>query len=389
MINNLRIIFIIFNCNLKSFFKKKDYDLFHIDLQWFAAEDEGRTEEPTEHKIKKAREEGKVAKSVEFTSAIILLFGIVTIGILSNYILKNSLDMIKYFFTNSVEIDITTDNGLVLIFYRYFLKLTVPVVLVVFLAALIANLLQVGFLFTAKPIVPDFSKIVPRFGKFFKKAMFSQEALFNLGKSIFKIIVIGILVYLNISSEMNKMLNLLHMPFLVSVGFVASIAFRIVVEAAIILLLFSIFDYMFQRKLHRESLKMSKQEIKEERKMMEQDPLVKSRLRERMRDLLTRNMMRAVPEADVVITNPTHYAVAMEWDRVKMPAPVVVAKGMDKIAQKIKEIALENTVPVVENKPLARALYSEVEIGDAIPEKYYEVMATILAQVYKLSGKSA
>jgi flagellar biosynthesis protein FlhB len=384
-----KVVFDLIYCMINNCFRIKKKELFDIDLQWFAAEDEGRTEDPTEHKIKKAREEGKVAKSVEFTSAIILIFGIVTIGILSNYILSNAMDMVKYFFSNSAEIDITTDHGLVLVFYNYFLKMTVPVVLVVFIAALLANLLQVGFLFTAKPIVPDFSKIVPRFGKFFKKAMFSQEALFNLGKSIFKIIVISIVVYINISSEMNRMFNLLHMPFLVSVGFVASIAFRIVVEAAIILLVFSIFDYMFQRKLHRESLKMSKQEIKEERKMMEQDPLVKSRLRERMREILTRNMMKAVPEADVVITNPTHFAVAMEWDRLKMPAPVVVAKGADHIALRIKEIALENNVPVVENKPLARALHSEVEIGDAIPEQYYEVMATILAQVYKLSGKTA
>ena len=368
---------------------KKTKNLFNAHLQWFAAEDEGRTEDPTEHKIRKAREEGKVVKSVEFSSAIILLFGIVTLGILSDYILKNSLDMIKYFFTYSTEIDITADNSLVLIFFQYFLKLTVPTMLVVFIAALLANLMQVGFLFTIKPIVPDFSKIIPKFGKFFKKALFSQEALFNFAKSIFKVVVIVIVVYINITSELDRMFNLLTMPFLISVGFVASIAFRIVVESAIILLVFSFFDYMFQKKLHRESLKMSKQEIKEERKMMEQDPLIKGRLRERMREILTQNMMKAVPKADVVITNPTHYAIAMEWDRIKMPAPLVVAKGADKIALKIKEIAMDNSVPVVENKPLARALYSEVEIGDIIPERYYEVMATILAQVYKLNGKTA
>ncbi len=368
---------------------KKLKNLFNVHLQWFAAEDEGRTEDPTEHKIKKAREDGKVAKSAEFTSAIILLFGIVTLGIFSNYILKNSLDVIRYFFTNAAQIDITTDNSLIIVFYQYFLKITVPVVLVVFIAAIMANLLQVGFLFTVKPIIPDFSKIIPKFGKFFKKALFSQEAMFNLGKSLFKIIVIGIIVYLNITSEINKLFNLLTMPFLVSVGFVASIAFRIFVEVAVLLLVFSIFDYMFQKKLHKESIKMSKQEIKEERKMMEQDPLTKSRLKERMREILSRNMMKSVPQADVVITNPTHFAIAMEWDKIKMAAPVVVAKGVDNIALKIKEIALENEVPVIENKPLARALYSEVEIGDIIPEKYYEVMATILAQVYKLNGKTA
>jgi flagellar biosynthetic protein FlhB len=132
---------------------------------------------------------------------------------------------------------------------------------------------------------------------------------------------------------------------------------------------------------------MSRQELKEERRMYEGDPLIKSRLRDRMRELLTRNMMRAVPKADVVITNPTHYSVAIEYDRLVMEAPLVTAKGVDAIALKIREIARENEVPLVENKPLARTLYQEVEIGDAVPEKYYEVMAIILAEVYKMAGR--
>ncbi len=148
-------------------------------------------------------------------------------------------------------------------------------------------------------------------------------------------------------------------------------------------------DYWFQRRQHLESLKMSKQEVKEERKMYEGDPLTRSRLRERMREIMRRNMLKAVPKADVVITNPTHYAVALEYNRALMAAPTVVAKGADEVAQKIREIATENAVPIMENKPLAQALYREVEIGDAIPEKFYEAMSTILAQVYKLTGRSA
>jgi len=155
------------------------------------------------------------------------------------------------------------------------------------------------------------------------------------------------------------------------------------------MLVLSIFDYYFQRRQHLQSLKMSRQEIKEERKMYEGDPLIKSRLRERMREILTRNMMRAVPKADVVITNPTHYSVALEYRRIEMEAPVVTAKGVDHIALKIRELAQEHSVPLVENRPLARALYSEVDIGDAIPEKFYEVMATILAEIFKLSGRAA
>ncbi len=360
---------------------------FDIDIQWFAAEDEGRTEEPTEHKLRKAREEGKVVKSVEFTSAVILLLSIIVIALTSSVFLKNAIAMLKFFFVNSSQIDITNDNTVIKAFYSFFIKLAAPILITAFIAALLGNIFQVGFLFTVKPITPNFNKIVPHFGKFFKRAMFSQEAAFNLGKSIFKVIFIGVVAYLNIKAELPRLVKTLDMQFFKSFILVSNIAFKILIEAAISLLILAIPDYMFQRRLHIESLKMSKQEIKEERRMYEGDPLVKSRLRERMRSLLTQNMLRNVPKADVVITNPTHFAVAVEWNRTVMVAPTVIAKGADHIAFKIREIATENNVPLVENKPLARALYNEVEIGDEIPEKFYEAMATILAQIYKLSGK--
>ncbi len=360
---------------------------FDIDIQWFAAEDEGRTEEPTEHKLRKAREEGKVVKSVEFTSAMILLFSVIVIALTSSIFLKNSVAMLRFFFANSSKIDITSDNSVVKAFYSFFIKLGAPILVTAFVAALLGNIFQVGFLFTVKPVTPDFNRIVPHFGKFFKRAMFSQEAAFNLGKSIFKVIFIGVVAYLNIKAELPKLVRTLDMQFFRSFTLIANIAFKILIEAAISLLILAIPDYMFQRRLHIESLKMSKQEIKEERRMYEGDPLVKSRLRERMRSLLTQNMLRNVPKADVVITNPTHFAVAIEWNRTVMAAPTVIAKGADHIAFKIREIATENNVPLVENKPLARALYNEVEIGDEIPEKFYEAMATILAQIYRLSGK--
>ncbi len=360
-----------------------------IHLQWFAAEDEGRTEEPTEHKIRKAREEGKVVKSAEFSSALVLLFGIATLGVIGSYMLTNSTSMLKYFLVHATEMDITSESGLVPAFFGFFLRLVVPTITVVFIAALAGNVFQVGFLFTVKPITPDFNRIMPRFGRFFKRAFFSGEAAFNLGKSIFKIVVIGLIAFINISLSLPRLINLLRTPSLVGLGLITSIAFRIIVEAALAMLVLAIPDYFFQRKQHRESLKMSKQEIKEERKMYEGDPLIKSRLRQRMRELLTRNMMKAVPQADVVITNPTHYSVAVEWNRQLMEAPTVVAKGVDAIALKIREIAEENEVPLVENKPLARTLYQEIEIGESIPEKFYEVMALILAEVYKLTGKAA
>jgi flagellar biosynthesis protein FlhB len=358
-----------------------------MHLQWFAAEDEGRTEDPTEYKIKKAREEGKVAKSMELSSAIVLLFPIVAFGLLAPNIINTTIEMIRYFLSIATEIDITMEKGTLRVFMQYLIKLTLPVGAVAFVSAILGNLMQVGFLFTTKVLKPDLKKITPNFSKFIKRVLFSSEALFNLAKSIIKIVIIGVIAFLNVRMDLDKIAHFYTNPVWLNLVTISKIAFRIVVEAALAMLVLGLPDYLFQRKQYRDSLKMTKHEVKEERKMHEGDPLVQNRLRERMREILSRNIMKSVPEADVVITNPTHYAVALEWDRLSMTAPMVTAKGQDHLAQRIKEIAGENEVPVIENKPLARALYAEVDLGDVIPEKYYEVMAGVLAQVYKMQGR--
>ncbi|MFW5711727.1 MAG: flagellar biosynthesis protein FlhB [Spirochaetota bacterium] len=357
---------------------------FAIHLQWFAAEDEGRTEDPTEHKIRKAREDGKVAKSSEFTSALVLLFPVIAIGLMAPRMWATMEEMLTFFLKLSTKLDPAREAQIVPAFFNYFIRLFAPPALIAFVAALLANLLQVGFLFSTKPITPDFSKIAPNFSRFLQKSFFSMEALFNFWKSIMKVVVISIIAYINIRIEMDMIIQFVNAPYQYSLVNIAGIAFRILIEAAIAMLLMSLPDYLFQRKQHLESLKMTKQEVKEERKTMEGDPLIRSRLRERMRDMLNQNMMQNVPEADVIVTNPTHYAIGLEWKQEKMNAPMVIAKGQDHIAQKIKEIARENDVPVIENKPLARALYAEVEIGDEIPEQYYEVMAIVLSEVYRM-----
>ncbi len=255
--------------------------------------------------------------------------------------------------------------------------------------AILGNVIQVGFLFTVKPITPDFSRVVPRVNRWLQRSFASAEAVFNFAKSMVKIAIISAIAYLNISAELPRLTRLALSAFLAAVSVIAQIGFRILLEAAVALLIFSAVDYWFQRRQHLESLKMSRQEVKEERKMYEGDPLTRSRLRERMREIMRRTMLKAVPKADVVITNPTHFAVALEYNRALMIAPTVVAKGVDLVAQKIKEVAAENNVPIMENKPLAQALYHEVEIGDTIPEKFYEAISIILAEVYKLSNKTA
>jgi flagellar biosynthesis protein FlhB len=361
-----------------------------IHLQWFAAEDEGRTEEPSEFKLRKAREEGRVAKSQELVGAVGLLFPAVAIVILGPYLARTMREMVIYFLSLAGKADITTDAGpIAMAFFSYFAKLTLPIAAVAVVGAIFSNALQVGFLFTAKPITPDFSKIVPRFGQYLKRTMFSVEAFFNLAKSIVKVLIVGFVSYLVIQGEFDKLRTLFEGPFWPSVSYIFTLAMRLVIIVAVAMLVLAIPDYIFQRRQYMEGLKMSKEEVKEERKMQEGDPMVKNRMRERMRELLARNMAANVPKADVVITNPTHYAIALEWDRERMAAPTVTAKGVDEVAQRIKRIAIDNGVPLVENRPLARALYADVEIGDAIPEMYYQAIAAVLAHVYGSEGVAA
>ena len=359
-----------------------------IDLQWFAPEDEGRTEDPTEYKLRKAREEGKVAKSADLTAAIVLIFCITALAAFGSSMVEGMRDMMVFFFSNSTEMDPVASPEAGMAALGYFMRIVLPIVSVAFVAAFAGNVFQVGLQFSAKPITPDPSKVLPRFGKWFQRSFMSAEAGFNLMKSIVKVLIIGGIVFLNIRMEFERIIGFISVTFLEAFSALSTIAFRIMLEAAIAMLAFAILDYRFQRKQHIDSLKMSKQEVKEERKMTEGDPLIKSRLRERMRDIMTRDMMRKIPEADVVITNPTHFAVVMQWDREKMQAPMVTAKGQDNMAFRIRAIATDNKVPIIENKPLARALYAEVEIGDFIPEQYYQAMAIILAEVYKMRGET-
>ncbi len=360
-----------------------------MDLQWFAAEDEGRTEDPTEFKLRKAREEGRVPKSMELNGAIVLLIPALTVIMLAPDMMKTFTELLSFYLTRAVTADIT-DPALVQAFFRYFIKLVLPVTVAALLAGVASNILQNGgFIFSLKPIEPKLSKVSPNIARYFSRVLFSAEGLFNVSKSLVKVAVIAFVAYLSIRSELPRLVNMLTTGLWQAIAFVASMTARLLLTAAFLFLAISIPDYLFQRKQFMESLKMSKQEVKEEYKQLEGDPLVKSRLRQRMRELLSQNMAVNVPKADVVITNPTHFACAMQWDRSTMRAPMLTAKGADRLALRIREIATESGVPIVENRPLARALYAEVEIGDMIPDEYYQALAVILAKVYALDSRKS
>ncbi|MDR3275981.1 MAG: flagellar biosynthesis protein FlhB [Treponema sp.] len=365
----------------------KDWDeVARMDLQWFAAEDEGRTEEPSEYKIRKAREEGRVAKSQELVGALVLLLPAAAIWILASYILTTCMELIQFFFQRAVELDPVKDRAIAGVCLSYFVRMAAPIMAVALAAGIFANLVQTGFLFTTKPLTPDFSRIVPHFGRYFKRTIGSVEGLFNFFKSLFKMIIIGMVAYLLISAEIGKLATLQSVSLWTGLTTVASLAIRLLIIIALLLLALSVPDILFQRWQYRESLKMTIQEVKEERKMYEGDPMVRNRIRQRMRELITRNMAANVPKADVVVTNPTHFAVALEYNRDTMSAPQVTAKGADEMAAQIKEIAREHDVPIVENKPLARALYAETEVGDSIPLRYYEAVAALLKHVYMMNN---
>jgi flagellar biosynthetic protein FlhB len=353
-----------------------------IDLQWFAAEDEGRTEPASETKIQRAREEeGRVAKSQELIGALVLLFPAVLLVFLGPSMLRTCIEMLRFFFTRATELDSVEDRLVAGLFFRYFVRLTLPLVIAGMLAGILSNMAQTGFIFTTKPITPDFSRVLPRFGQYFQRTLFSVEGLYNFGKSIFKMAIIGIVAYLLIRGEIEKLINLETASLWMGISTVASLAIRLLIISALLLLVLSIPDYMFQRWRHLESLRMSKEEVKEERKLYEGDPYVRSRIRSRMRQMMSRNMAVNVSRADVVITNPTHYAVALEYNRKTMRAPQITAKGEDEIALLIRRIARDNEVPLVENRPLARALYAETEVGDFVPEAYFTIVAAILSKI--------
>ena len=360
---------------------------FWIDLQWFAAEDEGRTEDPTDYKIRKAREEGRVAKSQDINAALVLLFPAGAFIFLSSFFLENCMEILRFFFLRCTQADIRSGMWFG-IFVQYFLQLALPFALIASIAGAIANIIQNnGFLFSTKPIQPQFNRITPDFIRFFKRALFSAEGMFNFAKSLAKVVAIVFIAYVMIRANIPHFIELLSVSFIQAVFFIAGTAGKLLASAAFALLIFAVPDYFFQRKQFIDSLKMTKQELKEEYKELEGDPQVKGRIRQQMQTILSQNAIRNVPKADVVITNPTHYAIAMQFDAKTMPAPMVLAKGADAMALKIKEIAREHGVPLIENKPLARALYARVEIGDIIPEEYYRALSLVFAEVYTLNKK--
>lgn len=361
-----------------------------IDLQWFAAEDEGRTEEPSQIKLDRARKEGRVAKSQELNSAIALLLATLALLFLAKWIFGQIVQAMVFFFSRAgTEQFFRTSNAAVV--FSYIVKCVIPIAVVGLVGGVTGNIIQNrGFLFSLKPITPKFSNVVPHIRQYLKKTMFSKQGLFNVAKSIIKVAVIAVYGFNTIRKDLPQLLSLIQERGEVAacIGLLASMASQLLIFAAIFFLVVSIPDYYVTRREFIEQMKMTKEEVKQEYKEMEGDPEVKSHMERAKQELLRRNIPKMVAESDVVITNPTHFAVALKYDTtIPNSAPQVNAKGEDEIALTIRRIAKENDIPIVENRPLARSLYAETEIGGIIPVTYFKAVSVIYAQLKKFNKK--
>ncbi|KPU28201.1 flagellar biosynthesis protein FlhB [Caloranaerobacter sp. TR13] len=354
-----------------------------INLQLFAGGE--KTEKPTPKRRKEAREKGQVLQSRELTSALLLLFIFLSLRIFSNYMFNSLKGHISYVYSEYLIYDDFYSKKEIILLLKYMIFKTIeivaPILGAAFIFALIINYFQVGFLFTTKTLQIKFSRINPIEG--FKR-LFSKRALVELVKSFLKIILISYIVYFYILRQIGIIIQLSKKNISNIVFYIAKTSFEIAIRIGLVLFVLSVLDYAYQWWEYEKNLRMSKQEIKEEYKQTEGDPNIKSKIKEKQRQISMRRMMQDVPKADVIITNPTHYAIAMKYDKEKYDAPYIIAKGKDIIAENIKKVARESSIPIVENKWLARHLYNNVEIGQVIPEELYQAVAEILAYVYSL-----
>ncbi len=358
-----------------------------LNLQFFSAEDEGKTETASSKKREDSRKKGQVAKSIEINTAALFLaafFSLKTFGPFMKFRLENIF--IETFQKISVMETFFETKYMSWYIANIFLSIIVivsPVLLSILVSGLLASIVQVGWKPSLEAMAPKFNKMNPLSG--FKK-MFSSQSIMELVKTMFKVAVLGFVIYGRIKTEIPIFLSLIDMSITQIFAYVGDLVISIGFRIAMIFCFMAAADFAFQKYKFEDSIKMTKQEVKDEHKQSDGDPMIKSQIKQKMREMSMKRMMQSVPEADVIITNPTHYAIAIKYNPEKGTAPIVTAKGADYIAQKIKEKAAEHDIQIVENKPLARTLYAVVEVGDEIPPDLYKTVAEILAFIYNLKN---
>ncbi len=346
-----------------------------------------RTEKATSRRREKAREEGQVAKSMELNSAAMICLGFLTLYLMGPYIAGQAQELMRYTMANAPSIG-TSDPTFYVTFKNNMIKFFLilgPVFAVMTVIAFGANVAQVGFKITPKALEPKLEKLDLVKGL---KRMVSVRSAVTMLRDILKLLVIGFVAYKAIASEFPGFFKLVDMTVPQVAGTMGKLALELALKVGAVILVIAVLDYIYQRYEFEKSIRMSKQDLKDEHKDTEGSPQIKARIRQIQMQTARSRMMDAVPLADVVITNPTHFAVAIKYDVDQMSAPYVIAKGQRLIAQKIKQIALEHDIPVVEDRPLARALYKMCDVGAMIPAQLYRAVAEVLAYVYRLKGKT-
>lgn len=368
------------------------YDVMYMpmNLQFFAEGPGGeRTEEATSKHLKDAREKGQVAKSQEFISAVMLLALFLAVKVFGGYIATKLSESFyqNYHYISSYTLQIP-EVGIVTGMIReamlQILLAVLPILIFAVLTAFLMNIIQVKFQISKKVLEPKFSKLNPISG--FKK-IFSKDKIFELIKSIAKIALIFYVAYDTIKDEVSKIKILYDLSLWQAVIYISEFVVDMGIKISMVYLLIGAIDFIYNKLKFKKDMMMTKQEVKDEFKQQEGDPQVKGRIKSKMRETSMRRMMQQMPDADVVITNPTHFACAIKYDKEKAAAPILIAKGADHLAQKIKEAAKEYQVPIVENKPLARMLYYNVDLDAEIPQELYQMTAEVLAYVYQLKNK--
>jgi len=345
-----------------------------------------KTQDATPHRRQKAREQGQVAKSQDLGSAVLLIVGLLCLLTLGESVIEFLFGYSRRQLGGEAWLEADRDftvwqwNGTM----SQVARVVLPIFGFLMLGGIIVNLAQVGFLFVPSKLAPDITRLNPLSGL---KRMFSITSVARLGFGIFKILIIGAVAFATLWGEREAVLQLTAMSVPQIAVYVVETILWTALKIGLALLILALLEYAFQRWKHEQDLKMTTQEVREEMKNLEGDPQIAARRRAVQRQLAENRISGAVPKADVVITNPTELAVAVQYDPETMAAPVVVAKGAGLIAQRIRRLALENDIPIVEKKPLAQALYREVEVDHPVPEDKYAAVAEVLAYVYQLKGK--